>query len=169
MTDAAAQPVLEVEDLRTYIATDAGVVRAVDGVSFAVGEREILGLVGESGCGKSVTCRTIAGLMPSPPSRSTGNVRLAGYGDRNLLTLSPTELQRLRGAHLSMVFQDPMSALNPVMRVGAQIEEAVGAHERLSGRAQRMRAVQRLLRGSTKSISSSTWQYAKPVQVSAQP
>ena len=76
---------LEVEDLRTYIATDAGVVRAVDGVSFAVGEREILGLVGESGCGKSVTCRTIAGLMPSPPARSTGNVRLSGYGDRNLL------------------------------------------------------------------------------------
>ena len=142
MTDPAAPPVLEVEDLRTYIATDAGVVRAVDGVSFAVGEREILGLVGESGCGKSVTCRTIAGLMPSPPARSTGTVRLAGYGDRNLLDLSPTELQRMRGADLSMVFQDPMSALNPVMRVGAQIEEAVGAHERLSGRAQRTRAVE---------------------------
>ena len=104
MTDASAPPVLEVEDLRTYIATDAGVVRAVDGVSFSVGEREILGLVGESGCGKSVTCRTIAGLMPSPPARSTGNVHLAGYGQRNLLTLSAQELQRMRGAHLSMVF-----------------------------------------------------------------
>ena len=78
MTEPAAPPVLEVEDLHTYIATDAGVVRAVDGVSFTVGEREILGLVGESGCGKSVTCRTIAGLMPSPPARSTGHVRLAG-------------------------------------------------------------------------------------------
>jgi oligopeptide/dipeptide ABC transporter ATP-binding protein len=142
VTEPVAAPVLEVDDLRTYIATDAGVVRAVDGVSFTVGEREILGLVGESGCGKSVTCRTVAGLMPSPPARSTGSVRLAGYGDRNLLDLSATELQRLRGAHLSMVFQDPMSALNPVMRVGAQIEEAVGAHEKLSGRARRLRAVE---------------------------
>jgi oligopeptide/dipeptide ABC transporter ATP-binding protein len=134
--------VLEVEDLRTYIATDAGVVRAVDGVSFTVGEREIVGLVGESGCGKSVTCRTIAGLMPSPPARSTGSVRLASYGERNLLDLSAGDLQRLRGAHLSMVFQDPMSALNPVMRVGAQIEEAVAAHEKLSGKTRRMRAIE---------------------------
>ncbi len=136
MTEPAAPPVLEVEDLHTYIATDAGVVRAVDGVSFSVGEREILGLVGESGCGKSVTCRTIAGLMPSPPARSSGHVRLAAYGDRNLLTLSPTELQRLRGEHLSMVFQDPMSALNPVMRVGWQIAEGPQVHLGLSrGRA----------------------------------
>ncbi|HSD03878.1 MAG TPA: ABC transporter ATP-binding protein [Gaiellales bacterium] len=142
MTDSAAAPVLEVEDLRTYIATDAGVVRAVDGVSFTVGEREILGLVGESGCGKSVTCRTIAGLMPSPPARSTGRVRLAGYGERNLLDLSAPDLQRLRGEHLSMVFQDPMSALNPVMRVGAQVEEAVGAHEKLTGKARRTRAIE---------------------------
>jgi oligopeptide/dipeptide ABC transporter ATP-binding protein len=142
VTDSTAAPVLEVEDLRTYIATDAGVVRAVDGVSFTVGEREILGLVGESGCGKSVTCRTIAGLMPSPPARSTGHVRLAGYGERNLLDLSAPDLQRLRGEHLSMVFQDPMSALNPVMRVGAQVEEAVGAHENLTGKARRMRAIE---------------------------
>ena len=142
MTDPVAAPVLEVRDLHTYIATGAGVVRAVDGVSFTVGEREIVGLVGESGCGKSVTCRTIAGLMASPPARSTGSVRLASYGDRNLLDLSAADLQRLRGAHLSMVFQDPMSALNPVMRVGAQIEEAVGAHEKLSGRARRTRAIE---------------------------
>jgi len=142
VTDPVAAPVLEVRDLHTYIATGAGVVRAVDGVSFTVGEREIVGLVGESGCGKSVTCRTIAGLMASPPARSTGSVRLASYGDRNLLDLSAADLQRLRGAHLSMVFQDPMSALNPVMRVGAQIEEAVGAHEKLSGRARRTRAIE---------------------------
>jgi oligopeptide/dipeptide ABC transporter ATP-binding protein len=133
---------LEVENLQTHFRTAAGVNRAVDGVSFTVGEREILGLVGESGCGKSVTCRTIAGLMPSPPARSTGSVRLAGYGERNLLDLSTSQLQRLRGEHLSMVFQDPMSALNPVMRVGAQIEEAVAAHEKLSGRARRTRAIE---------------------------
>ena len=137
MTDAAAveaavPAILEVEDLYTYIATGDGVVRAVDGVSFSLREREILGLVGESGSGKSVTCRTIAGLMPSPPARSIGEVRYAGYPGRNLLELRPSEQQRLRGAHISMIFQDPMSALNPVMRVGDQIEEAVGAHARLS-------------------------------------
>ena len=115
-------------------------------MSFALREREILGLVGESGCGKSVTCRTIAGLMPSPPARSTGSVRLTGYGERNLLDLGPRELQRLRGTHLSMIFQDPMSALNPVMRVGDQVEEAVGAHEHVSGRDRHRRAIELLER-----------------------
>ncbi len=129
---AAAPDVLTVEDLYTYIATDAGVVRAVDGVSFTLRQGEIFGLVGESGCGKSVTCRTLAGLMPSPPARSVGTVRYAGFGERNLLKLSQAELQRLRGTHVSMVFQDAMSGLNPVVRVGKQLEEAVGAHRSLS-------------------------------------
>ena len=88
---ATAEDVLEVEDLYTYIATGDGVVRAVDGVSFALREGEILGLVGESGSGKSVTCRTIAGLMPSPPARSIGEVRYTGYPGRNLLELRPAE------------------------------------------------------------------------------
>jgi oligopeptide/dipeptide ABC transporter ATP-binding protein len=123
---------LTVDELYTYIATDAGVVRAVDGVSFTLRQGEIFGLVGESGCGKSVTCRTLAGLMPSPPARSAGTVRCVGFGERNLLTLSQAELQRLRGTHISMVFQDAMSGLNPVVRVGKQIEEAVGAHNSLS-------------------------------------
>ena len=138
VTDAAATaaaPVLEVEDLYTYIATDRGVVRAVDGVTFDLRDGEILGLVGESGSGKSVTCRTIAGLMPSPPASSVGSVRYSGLPGRNLLELKPGELQRLRGAHVSMIFQDPMSALNPVMRVGDQIGEAVAAHRRISGGA----------------------------------
>jgi oligopeptide/dipeptide ABC transporter ATP-binding protein len=142
--EAAAPAILEVEDLYTYIATGDGVVRAVDGVSFSLREREILGLVGESGSGKSVTCRTIAGLMPSPPAHSIGEVRYAGRPGRNLLELRPSEQQRLRGAHISMIFQDPMSALNPVMRVGDQIEEAVGAHSRLSSRDRRKRAVELL-------------------------
>jgi oligopeptide/dipeptide ABC transporter ATP-binding protein len=142
----APDAVLEVSDLHTFIATGGGVVRAVDGVSFALREREILGLVGESGCGKSVTCRTIAGLMPSPPARSTGDVRLAGYGERNVLNLSPRELQQMRGTHLSMIFQDPMSALNPVMRVGDQVEEAVGAHQRIGGRECHRRAIELLER-----------------------
>jgi oligopeptide/dipeptide ABC transporter ATP-binding protein len=142
--EVAAPAILEVEDLYTYIATGDGVVRAVDGVSFSLREREILGIVGESGSGKSVTCRTIAGLMPSPPARSIGEVRYTGYPGRNLLELRPSEQQRLRGAHISMIFQDPMSALNPVMRVGDQIEEAVGAHARLSSRERRRRATELL-------------------------
>ena len=91
--------------------------------------------MGESGSGKSVTCRTIAGLMPSPPASSAGSVRYSGLPGRNLLELRPGEQQRLRGAHVSMIFQDPMSALNPVMRVGEQIGEAVAAHRRISGGA----------------------------------
>src|SRR5579859_8037473 len=111
-TNAQGAPaILRVEDLHTYIAAEGGVVRAVDGVSFTLRQGEIFGLVGESGCGKSVTCRTLAGLMPSPPARSIGTVRYAGFGDRNLLTLNQGELQRLRGNHLSMVFQDAMSGL----------------------------------------------------------
>ena len=140
--NVAAPEVLRVENLHTYISSDSGVVRAVDGVSFALRQGEIFGLVGESGCGKSVTCRTLVGLMPSPPARMLGTVYYAGYGERNLLELGPAELQRLRGAHLSMIFQDPMSALNPVVRVGDQIAEAAGAHERLSQSARRERALE---------------------------
>src|SRR5689334_22713376 len=82
----SAQPleVLRVEDLHTFIATDSGVVRAVDGVSFVLRQGEVFGLVGESGCGKSVTCRTLAGLMPSPPARTIGRVYYAAFGERNL-------------------------------------------------------------------------------------
>jgi oligopeptide/dipeptide ABC transporter ATP-binding protein len=138
--------VLEVTDLHTYIGTDDGVVRAVDGVSFSLRQGEILGIVGESGSGKSVTCRTLAGLMPSPPSLSVGEVQYSAYPHRNLLELRPAEQQRLRGAHISMIFQDPMSALNPVMRIGDQIEEAVAAHSKLSGRDRRRRAIELLER-----------------------
>ncbi len=160
----APDAVLEVSDLHTFIATGGGVVRAVDGVSFALREREILGLVGETGCGKSVTCRTIAGLMPSPPARSTGDVRLAGYGERNVLDLSPRELQQMRGTHLSMIFQDPMSALNPVMRVGDQIEEAVGAHQRIGGRECHTRAIELLERVGIPRAGAADARLPAPVQ-----
>ena len=136
--------VLRVEGLHTYIETDSGVVRAVDDVSFSLRQGEILGLVGESGSGKSVTCRTLMGLMRSPPARSIGTVSYEGLPGRNLLDARGAELQRLRGAHLSMIFQDPMSSLNPVMRVGDQVEESVGSHERLSPRERRRRAAELL-------------------------
>jgi peptide/nickel transport system ATP-binding protein/oligopeptide transport system ATP-binding protein len=138
--------ILAVRDLHTFISTEGGVVRAVDGVSFTLQQGEILGIVGESGSGKSVTCRTLMGLMPSPPAWSIGEVRYAGLPGKNLLEVHGAELQRLRGAHLSMIFQDPMSALNPVMRVGDQIEEAVAAHERLGARERKRRALELLER-----------------------
>jgi oligopeptide/dipeptide ABC transporter ATP-binding protein len=142
--DPASEEILAVEGLHTFIRTDGGIVRAVDDVSFTLRRGEILGLVGESGSGKSVTCRTLMGLMPSPPAWSIGEVRYAERPGRNLLTVGGAELQRLRGAHLSMIFQDPMSALNPVMRVGDQIEEAVAAHTRLGPRERRRRALELL-------------------------
>jgi oligopeptide/dipeptide ABC transporter ATP-binding protein len=138
--------ILAVRNLHTFIGTDTGVVRAVDGVSLTLRRGEILGLVGESGSGKSVTCRSVMGLMPSPPAWSSGDIRYAELPGRNLLEVRGAELQRLRGAHLSMIFQDPMSALNPVMRVGDQIEEAVGAHERLSPRERKRGALELLER-----------------------
>jgi oligopeptide/dipeptide ABC transporter ATP-binding protein len=144
ISDVAPDEVLRVEGLHTFIRTEGGVVRAVDDVSFSLRRSEILGVVGESGSGKSVTCRTLMGLMPSPPAWSIGEVHYAGRPGRNLLELRGRELQQLRGAHLSMIFQDPMSALNPVMRVGDQIEEAVAAHARLGPRDRRRRALELL-------------------------
>jgi oligopeptide/dipeptide ABC transporter ATP-binding protein len=133
-------PLLTVTDLRTYLATEHGVVRAVDGVSFTVHEAEILGVVGESGCGKTVTCRTIMGLMPAT-AHTSGEVIYHPHGERSILAARRAEFQALRGSHLSMIFQDPMTALNPVMTIGAQLLEAVTAHARLSAHQAHARAV----------------------------
>ena len=121
--------VLEVRDLRTSFFTPDGVVKAVDGVSFRVGEGETLGLVGESGCGKSVTAMSITRLV-SPPGRVVGGqVLLQG---KDLLALPESEMRQIRGSKISMIFQEPMTALNPVLEVGFQISEAVLAHEKVS-------------------------------------
>jgi ABC-type dipeptide/oligopeptide/nickel transport system ATPase component len=117
---------LEVRDLRTSFRTDDGVLQAVDGVSFSVERGKTLGIVGESGCGKSVTCLTIMGLNDPRSSMSTGE---ANFDGENLLTTSKQHLRELRGERLGMIFQDPMTSLNPVMRVGDQIAEQVLAHE----------------------------------------
>lgn len=108
-----------------------GVVRAVDGVSFTVHEREVLGIVGESGCGKTVTCRTIMGLMPAKTAHTDGEVIYHPRADINLLHASQSQFQRLRGTDLAMIFQDPMTALNPVLTIGEQLVEAVRAHARM--------------------------------------
>jgi len=133
---------LRVKDLVTSFRTDEGELRAVDGVSFEVAEGKTLGVVGESGCGKSVTSLSIMRLVPSPPGRVTaGSIELDG---RDLLTLSEREMRSIRGNRISMIFQEPMTSLNPVYTVGAQIVEAVRLHQNKSRREARERAVEML-------------------------
>jgi oligopeptide/dipeptide ABC transporter ATP-binding protein len=143
---AAARPLLTVSNLRSYLATSHGVVRAVDDVSLTVHEAEILGIVGESGCGKSVTCRTIMGLMPAGITHSSGEVIYHPHGDQSILSASAAQLRSLRGAHLAMIFQDPMTALNPVRTIGDQLLEAVNAHASLTRPQARERAIDLLTR-----------------------
>ncbi len=142
-----SEALLTVRDLRTYLATRHGVVRAVDGVSLTVGQAEVLGVVGESGCGKTVTCRTIMGLMPRRNTYSSGEVIYhQPRGDVNVLDLSQRDLQQLRGAQLAMIFQDPMTALNPVRTIGDQLTEAVTAHASMSREQAHSRAISLLVR-----------------------
>ena len=130
---AARDPLLSVQDLKTYFFTRDGVVRAVDGVSYDVYRGETLGVVGESGCGKSITALSILGLIPNPPGRIVGGrVLLDG---RDLVSLSDREMQDVRGNEISMIFQEPMTSLNPVLNIGRQIAEAVMLHQKLSRRA----------------------------------
>jgi oligopeptide/dipeptide ABC transporter ATP-binding protein len=139
-----ARPVLEVDGLQTYFFAPDGIVRAVDGVSCAVRSGETLGVVGESGCGKSVTALSILRLVASPPGRIVGGaVRLEG---RNLLDLSEAEMERIRGNDISMIFQEPMTSLNPLLTVGRQISEAVILHQGLSRRDALDRTVETLRR-----------------------
>jgi peptide/nickel transport system ATP-binding protein/oligopeptide transport system ATP-binding protein len=133
--------VLSVDDLRVGFVTEAGRLQAVDGVSFDLAPGEVLAIVGESGSGKSVAAQSIIGLTRSPNARIEGSVRL---GEEELTALSESELQKVRGARIAMVFQDPMTSLNPVYRVGDQIVEAVRAHRRTSDREARALAVEML-------------------------
>jgi oligopeptide/dipeptide ABC transporter ATP-binding protein len=139
------EPLLRVRDLKTYFVTDrgAGTARAVDGVSFDLHPGETLGIVGESGCGKTVTSLSILRLIPEPP----GHIRPGSYIEfegRNLLTLAPKELRAIRGNRIAMIFQEPMTSLNPVLTIGDQVAEAAIVHLRLSRRAARARAIEML-------------------------
>jgi peptide/nickel transport system ATP-binding protein len=136
-----SKPLLAVSDLRVSFATEEGVVQAVDGVSFDLRAGEMLAIVGESGCGKSVTALTVMGLSRGPNAAISGEVRLDG---RDLVTMPDHELRKVRAERVAMVFQDPMTALNPVYKVGDQIVEQILAHEDVSKEEARDRAVEAL-------------------------
>jgi len=137
-------PVLEIDDLRTHFFTQIGVIRAVDGVSYAVRPGETLGVVGESGCGKSVTALSILRLVADPPGRIVGGeIR---FGGCNLLDLDESAMEAIRGNEISMIFQEPMTSLNPLLTVGRQIAEAVALHQGLAPREAMDKAVEMLRR-----------------------
>ena len=137
-----AERLLEIKNLKTYFFTDEGVVRAVDGVDLHIDKAETLGVVGESGCGKSVTALSVMRLVPQPPGRIVeGTIR---YNGQSLLELPPAQMRRIRGKEISMIFQEPMTSLNPVFTVGEQIAEALRLHERLGRREAMEKTVEML-------------------------
>src|SRR3989449_2956993 len=135
----AMSHLLEVRDLRTHFPTRAGLVRAVDGVSFYLDGGELLGLVGESGCGKSITALSVMRLIAPPGKIVSGEILFDG---KNLLSLSDREMRQIRGDDIAMIFQDPMTSLNPVFRVGEQIAEALRLHRKLSRKDARAAAIE---------------------------
>ncbi len=140
--NSQTQPLLRVKNLKTHFHTRDGVVRAVDGVSFDVMPGETLAVVGESGCGKSVTAMSILRLLPMPPARiADGRIEFDG---RNLLDLTEPAMRKVRGNAISMIFQEPMTSLNPVLTVGRQIAEALVLHRGLSEKEAMARAVEML-------------------------
>src|ERR1700710_1196824 len=132
---------LEVENLQTHFGTLDGVVRAVEGLSFHIDAGETLGIVGESGCGKSVTSMSILRLIQEPPGKIAGSIRFEG---RDLLTVSEPEMRGIRGNAISMIFQEPMTSLNPVLTVGKQIGETVRLHQGMNARDAEAKAVDML-------------------------
>ena len=135
---------LEVHELRTHFAVEGGEFRAVDGISFTLATGRTLGIVGESGCGKSVTALSIMGLVPQPPGRIAGGaIRLEGV---DLLELSGAAMRELRGNRISMIFQEPMTSLNPAFTVGEQIVEGILCHRRVSRDAAKAHALEMLRR-----------------------
>ncbi|HEU0236568.1 MAG TPA: ABC transporter ATP-binding protein [Candidatus Limnocylindrales bacterium] len=139
----ASDVLLEIRDLRTHFHVMDGVVKAVDGVSFGIRQGETLGVVGESGCGKSVTALTIMRLLDTPPAEIDPDSEI-WFNGRNLLTLSEEQMRAVRGNDIAMIFQEPMTSLNPVYTVGDQIAEAVSLHQRLSPKAAWEKAVDSL-------------------------
>ena len=146
-------PILEVNDLKTWFHTRNGIVRAVDGVSFSVERGETLGIVGESGSGKSVSCYSLLGLIPQPPGRIEGGKALLD-GETDLLDCSEKVMQGIRGKKISMIFQDPMTSLNPYLRVSTQLIEALCIHENVTKKEALVRATKALEEVSVTELTS---------------
>ncbi len=136
------QKVLQVKNLQTHFTSDAGTVKAVDGVSFEVGKGETLGIVGESGSGKSVTSLSIMRLLKDTPGKIAGGEIL--YEGKDLTKMSEREMRKIRGNDIAMIFQEPMTSLNPVYKIGRQLEESIILHMKVSKKAARERSVQML-------------------------
>jgi oligopeptide transport system ATP-binding protein len=141
VSEQVATPILEVEGLRVEFWTARGTIYAVNDISFKVAPGELMGIVGESGCGKSVTALALLGILPRAGRAVAGS---AMFGGRDLLQLSDRELRRIRGREIAMIFQDPMTSLNPVLTIGRQIVEALETHFGLGGREARRRAIELL-------------------------
>ncbi|WP_028776297.1 ABC transporter ATP-binding protein [Shimazuella kribbensis] len=136
------EPLLKVDDLRTQFHTDAGLVNVVDGVSLELKKGEILGVVGESGCGKSVTSLSVMQLLPKDISKvASGSITLEG---QDILAMSPSRLRKMRGNQISMIFQEPMTSLNPVFKIGDQIMEAIRFHMKISKKEAKVYAIEML-------------------------
>ncbi len=140
-TTPAPAPLLQIRGLKTYFQTEAGTAKAVDGVDFDIFPGEVVGLVGESGSGKSVTALSVLRLIPDPPGKISGSILFKG---RDLLKLSWDEIHAVRGKEISMIFQEPMTSLNPVFTIGMQLMEAVLGHERVSRKEAFRRSVEML-------------------------
>jgi oligopeptide transport system ATP-binding protein len=136
------EALLEVEALRSYFFTRRGIIKAVDGVSFSVHRGETLGLVGESGCGKTITCLSILRLLPQPAGRVMGGRIL--FQGADLLQKTPAEMRAIRGGKISMILQDSLTSLNPAFTIGNQVGEAIALHQGLRGRALRQRVIEAL-------------------------
>jgi len=134
--------ILQVKNLRTYFNTDEGIVKAVDGVSFDLRKGETLGIVGESGSGKSVTNLSVINMIPSPPGRIAGGEIL--YHGKDMLKMSKKEIRQIRGNKISMIFQDPMTSLNPFLRISTQMIETIQLHQGLDKKAAKEKAIEML-------------------------
>jgi len=139
---SSEKPLLSIEDLKTWFYTDDGIARAVDGVSYSIRPGETLGVVGESGCGKSVTAMSVLQLVPTPPGKYVGGEIL--FKGENLLEKSEAEMRKIRGKEISVIFQEPMTSLNPVFRVGDQIGESLRLHEGMTKAEARERSIELL-------------------------
>ena len=140
-TTPAPAPLLQIRGLKTYFQTEAGTAKAVDGLDLDIFPGEVVGLVGESGSGKSVTALSVLRLIPDPPGKISGSILFKG---RDLLKLSWDEIHAVRGKEISMIFQEPMTSLNPVFTIGMQLMEAVLVHEHVSRKEAFRRSVEML-------------------------